>query len=150
MLFDNIDESTIAKVAFRTKGSDGPSGLDSDGWKHILVSGNYGLIWKDFRDALALCARKLCTEKIDSNNNGNDLEAYTPSRLIPLNKNSDVRPIGVGEVIGKAFISTIKPEFSKAQVLCNYVQNKKPHVRLQCMPWVKSFVKKKWMPCYFC
>ena len=99
MLCDNIDESAIAEFALRTKGSAGPSGLDSDGWKRILVSRNYGLIGKDLRDALALFARKLCTEKIDSYNNGNDLEAYTASRFIPLNRNPGVRPIGFGEVI---------------------------------------------------
>ena len=59
MLFENIDES-----ALRTKGSAGRSGLDLDGWKHISLSRNYGLVGKDLRDALlALFARKLCTEK---------------------------------------------------------------------------------------
>ena len=31
VLFDNIDESAIAKSTLRTKGSAGPSSLDSDG-----------------------------------------------------------------------------------------------------------------------
>ena len=35
------------------------------------------------------------------------LEGYTPYRLIPLDKNSGIRPIGVGEVLGRIVGKTI-------------------------------------------
>ena len=53
IIFHNIDESSIAKAAQRTKGSAGPSGLDADGWRRILVSKNYGKIGKDLRSAIS-------------------------------------------------------------------------------------------------
>ena len=37
VMFENIAESTIANAALRTRGSSGPSGLDADGWRRILV-----------------------------------------------------------------------------------------------------------------
>ena len=67
---------------------------------------------------LANFARKISiteTEVLVSNGTTyTSLEAYTACRLIPLDKNPGVRPIGVGEVlrriIGKAILSVIKPE----------------------------------------
>ena len=53
IIFHNIDESSIAKAAQRTKGAAGPSGLDADGWRRILVSKNYGKIGKDLRSAIS-------------------------------------------------------------------------------------------------
>ena len=47
-------------------------------------------------------------------NNKTNLEAYTSSRLIPLDKSPGVRPIGIGEVIrrivGKIVLNVIKPD----------------------------------------
>ena len=42
IVFQNIDEAAIAKAAHRTRGAAGPSGLDADGWRRMLVSKNYG------------------------------------------------------------------------------------------------------------
>jgi hypothetical protein len=60
-------------------------------------------------------ARKLATQKLDiQQNQPSSIGAYLSCRLIPLDKNPGIRPIGVGEVlrhiIGKAIISTIKPQ----------------------------------------
>ena len=49
ILFENIDDETILKAALRTKGAAGPSGLDADGWRRILVSKNYGTCGNDLR-----------------------------------------------------------------------------------------------------
>ena len=38
VIFTNIDESSIAKAALRTRGAAGPSGMDALGWRRILVS----------------------------------------------------------------------------------------------------------------
>ena len=58
-------------------------------------------------------ARKIATSNVDPNG----LAAYTACRLIALNKNPGVRPIGVGEaarrIIGKAILKVIKPDVLK-------------------------------------
>ena len=120
VLFTNIDEQSIAKAALRTKGSAGPSGLDAEAWRRILVSKNYGTTGKDLRVALAKMTQHLCTRQIPiTENPSNSLEAYTANRLIPLLKApSGIRPIGIGEVlrriIGKAVINEIKPEIMES------------------------------------
>ena len=110
-LFANIDELTIAKATMNTNGAAGPSGLDAVGWRHILVSRNYGDAGKDLRSSLAIMARHLAAKKISVvENQPTSLEAYLSRRLIPLNKNPGVHPIGVGEVlrriIGRSIIYT--------------------------------------------
>ena len=64
VIFEDIDESLIAKAAIKTKGAAGPSGLDSDGWRRLLISKNYGVIGKDLRTAIAEMAKNLCTHKV--------------------------------------------------------------------------------------
>ena len=49
VIFTNINEQSIAKAATRTRGAAGPSGLDAEGWRRILISKNYGTYGKDFR-----------------------------------------------------------------------------------------------------
>ena len=118
VMFENITESTIANAALRTRGSSGPSGLDADGWRRILMSKNFGTAGHSLRSALANFARKISTTEtevlVSNGTTYANLEAYTACRLIPLDKNPGVRPIGVGEVlwriIGKAILSVIKPE----------------------------------------
>ena len=50
IVFTNIDDSSIATAALRTRGVAGPSGLDADGWRRILISKNYGTTGKDLTD----------------------------------------------------------------------------------------------------
>ena len=118
VMLQNITESTIANTALRTKGSNSPSGLDADGWRRILVSKNFGIAGHSLRSALASFERRISTTEtevlVSNGTTYTNLEAYTACRLIPLDKNPGVRPIGVGEVlrriIGKAILSVIKPE----------------------------------------
>ena len=116
VIFSNIDEKAIAKAAIRTRGSAGPSGMDADGWRRILISKNYGTTGKDLRTAISKMTRILCTKEIIvEETQPTNLEAYIACRLIPLEKKpTGVRPIGIGEVlrriIGKAVIAEIKPE----------------------------------------
>ena len=110
VLFDNIDGGMIYAAAKRTQGSAGPTGLDSEGWIRMLCSKQFKSKPGELCDAIALFARKLCTEYI----NPEIIRCYTASRLIPLDKNPGVRPVGVGEVIrrivGKAITMSLKPE----------------------------------------
>ena len=119
VIFCNIDEAAIATAATRTKGGAGPSGLDADGWRRILISRNYGKFGKDLRAAIAKMTQVLCAQDlIEMNKNIDSLEAYVACRLIPLDKESGgIRPIGIGEVlrriIGKAIIAETKSDLAE-------------------------------------
>ena len=113
-VFDPIDEQSILKAAQSTKGACGPSALDADQYRHLLVSRKYKQEGKELREQLALLAKKLATTVVDPKT----LEAYTACRLVPLDKAPGVRPIGVGEVlrriIGKVIGSTLKDDIQEA------------------------------------
>ena len=99
-MFSIIDESTIARPALHTKGAAGPSGLDADGWRRILVSKNFGTAGADLRSSLAEMARILCTKELKADSDHqSSIEAYVACLLILLDKCPCVRPIGIGEVI---------------------------------------------------
>ena len=95
VIFENIDASTIERAAKLTKGSAGPSGLDSDTWRRILCSKSFNKCSGDACDAIARMCRRLCTEYVDPST----INALMACRLIPLDKNPGVRPIGIGEVL---------------------------------------------------
>eukprot|EP00111_Clytia_hemisphaerica_P007481 TCONS_00021735-protein len=95
VVFEVIDENLIYKAAQLTKGGSGPSGLDADGWRHILTSRSFGEAGRNLRTALSLVIRHLCTNEIMDDS----LQSLMASRLIPLDKMPGVRPIGVGEVL---------------------------------------------------
>ena len=65
-------------------------------------------------NALAAVARRLCTVSVHPNS----LTAFVACRLIPLNKNPGVRPIGIGEVprriIAKAVLKTVSDDVQVA------------------------------------
>ena len=42
IMFNEIDESSIARAVLKTKGAAGPSGINSDGWRRMLLSKNFG------------------------------------------------------------------------------------------------------------
>ena len=99
-MFSTIDESTISRAALHTKGAAGPSGLDADGWRRILVSRNFGSAGSELRSSLAMMALNLCTRDVNLDQpHRSSIEAYLSCRLIPLDKSPGVRPIGIGEVI---------------------------------------------------
>ena len=105
--FEVIDAEMIRKAAMKTRGGSDPSGLDADGWKRILLSKNFGESYSDLCQTLAKVTKKLCTEELSTS-----LEGFLACRLIPLNKNPGLRPIGVGEVlrriIGKVIVSVVR------------------------------------------
>ena len=102
------------KAAQLTKGCSGSSGLDADGWRHILTSSGYGDAGNDLRVAIAAVTRSLCIETV----NDNSIKLLMASRLIPLNKMPGLRQIGVGEVLRrvtrKVAMSVLKPDVVKA------------------------------------
>eukprot|EP00794_Sanderia_malayensis_P014696 gene14696-biopygen11793 len=122
VFFENLDDSIILKAAMQTRDSSGPSGLDAEGWRRILVSKSFGNIVQNLRNSLASFARKICSIDVhittNSSTNIGSIEAYLACRLIPLDKCPGVRPIGVGEVlrriIGKAVIQIVKSDIMES------------------------------------
>ena len=60
----------------------------------------------------------ICINEINVQNNKSSLESFVASRLVPMDKNPGLRPIGVGEVLrriaGKVIMSVIKNDITKA------------------------------------
>ena len=89
--FDSIDEHMIQSAARLTKGAGGPSQMDAQQYRHMLLSTKYKKEGKDLREEIANLAKKLASSFIDPKS----IEALTSCRLIPLNKNPGIRPIGI-------------------------------------------------------
>ena len=107
VLFDNITGALVRQRALQLGGSGGPSGADSTHWKRILTE--HGRPSDDLCNAIALVARKLCLTTVDPIHTAN----LRDCRLIALDKNPGIRPIGICDVlrrlIGKVCLSVLKP-----------------------------------------
>ena len=105
-----IDVEKIQKGAVKTQGGSGPSGMDADGWKRILTSKQFGKSSIDLCKAFAEVIKKICSIE----NQSASLEAFLACRLIPLDKNPGLRPIGIGEVLrriaGKVVVTHFRTE----------------------------------------
>ena len=82
-----------------------------------LTSRNYGNVGGDLCTSLATMLLKIMSrQNIDRDTR--NIEAFLLCRLIPLDKNPGVRPIGVGEVLrrsfGKALMHVIKGDITKS------------------------------------
>ena len=101
VVYEAIDEALISKAALKTKGGCDPSGSDAENWRRILVSRSFGSSSLYLRKSFANFTRTLCTRNLNTSISdvGYTLEAFIANRLIPLNKNPGIRPVGVGEVI---------------------------------------------------
>ena len=80
--FDSIDKQSILKATLNTKGSAGPSGMDSDLYSRMLCS-----------KKIALLTSIIATTYYHPNL----IESYVAARLIRVDKKPGIRPIGVGE-----------------------------------------------------
>ena len=87
----------VSKASSLAKGAGGPSQLEAIQYHHLLSSCKYKVENWELKTQIAIFARKLATETLDPST----LEAYVSCRLIPLDKNPGVRPIGVGEVLSR-------------------------------------------------
>ena len=86
----------------RTHGLHGPSGLDANEWTRILT--HFGQQSVEISKTIAKIAKKkLATEEL----NPELMEPYNACRIIPLDKNPGVRPIGIGEVMRRIIGRTI-------------------------------------------
>ena len=143
IMFGSNDEEMIRKAAIKTKGGSGPSAMDADGWRRILCSNNFGDANVDLRKAIANFIKKICTEKVSAVS----IEAFVACRLIPLDKNPGLRPIGVGEILcritGKAIVSVLKKEVVSSagslQVCAGQEAGSEAAISILC-PAISTFV----------
>ena len=102
---------------------------------------------EELRTQLALASKQMCTEKIDIDCSGGEsptssLEAFLACRLIPLDKNPGLRPIGVGEVlrriVGKVVMKVFRPVFKKQLGPYKFVLDSQVAAKQLSMPCVTS------------
>ena len=102
----------IRRTAIRVEGSAGPSGVDALGWRHLCTS--FRTASSDLCHSLASVARRISTSFIDPDT----LQPLLNCRLIALDKNPGVRPIGIGEtsrrIIAKAVLQVVKQDILDA------------------------------------
>ena len=84
--------------------------MGADGWRRILCSNKFGDANVDLRKAITNFIKKICTEKMSAVS----IEAFVACRLILVDKNPGLPPIGVGEILrritGKVIVSVLKKE----------------------------------------
>lgn len=111
--YDSIDIMMIEKAIARTHGAAGPSNMDGQFFRQMISRRN-GEEANVMKQNIASFARKIASKTEDPNT----LEAFTSCRLIPLNKNPGLRPIGVGEalrrIVGKVVSWVVKEEVMEA------------------------------------
>ncbi len=112
VVFDALDANTIRSAALHTSGSAGPSGLDAHEWRRLCTS--FKRASDELCHQLAMVGRRLCTSYVDPPL----IAPFLACRLIALDKNPGVRPIGIGDtarrIIAKATLSIIKPDIQEA------------------------------------
>ena len=90
---NDTDGSILGRAAFLTKICDGPLHIDSDHSHHMLLSKKFKIEAKNLREQIVLLARTLAWTFVDNHS----IDSLTTCILIPLNKNREVRSIGIGE-----------------------------------------------------
>ena len=114
VIFEEIDSDAIYNAAKKVNGAAGPSGADSDLWRRLLCSKQFKKKPSNLCSVLACLGRKLNTVNVDPI----ALRGFVACRLIPLDKDPGVRPIGIGEVsrriISNATVTLLKPDLIEA------------------------------------
>ena len=82
--------------------------MDSELYKRILCSKNFQTVGKTLREEIADLTKNLLIKVYHPSL----IEAFVSSRLIPLDKNPGIRPIGVGEVLRRIIGRIITRETS--------------------------------------
>ena len=112
VIFDCLDSDLIRHTAVRIQGSAGPPGVNALGWRHLCTS--FRTASSDLCHSLALVAKRISTSFTDPD----ALQPLLNCRLIALDKNPGVRPIGIGEtsrrIIAKAVLRVVKQDVMDA------------------------------------
>ena len=94
-IFDRIDERMTYNAGMKTKESAVPSGMDAELYRRILCCKNFHVEEKLLREESVTKTRNL----LKTTDHPFLLESCTSCRLIPLDKNTGIHPIGKGEVL---------------------------------------------------
>ena len=112
VIFEAIDGNMIKSTTLHCKGSVGPSGVDARAWRRMCSS--FKETSARLCEAIAGVAKCICTQPVSPSG----LNALLACRLVPLNKNPGVRPIGDGEVakhiVCKAVIRVVRKDIMLA------------------------------------
>ena len=112
VIFESIDATLIRSTSLNTHGAAGPSGLDAYAWRRLCTSLKSAS--NSLCESLALTARRLCSVYVDPS----CVSSLLASRLIALDKNPGVRPIGIGEtprrIIAKAVLTVTRGDIQDA------------------------------------
>ena len=112
VIFDSIDKGAVKYAALKISGAAGPSGLDAYCWRRLCT--NFGPASSDLCQALADVAKRLSTTFVHPDS----IAPFVACRLIALNKNPGVRPIGIGDtarrIIAKSILMVIKGDIQDA------------------------------------
>ena len=136
VIFEGIDADAIFRAAKKLNGAGGVSGADADLWKRLLCSKQFKKKPSELCTVVARIGRKLNTTSV----NPRYLRAFVAGRLIPLDKNPGVRPIGIGDVlrriISSATVSLLRPDLVAAtaplQTCCLLYTSPSPRDRSLC------------------
>ena len=116
VVFECIDANLIRHAAKLTDGAAGPSGIDAHGWRRMCCA--FQSASNELCHSLALFAKRICTTHLHHSG----LAPFLACRLIPLNKHTGVRPIGICEVVrrivSKAILFVIKGDIQEAAGSC--------------------------------
>ena len=116
----DVTGAHICHVARKIQGSGGPGGTTASQWQSFLL--RFGRSSERLRDEVAELTRRLANSLVE----WNMIRALLANRLIALNKNPGVRPIGIGEVLmrimGKAMVLVVGKDVEEvcgADQLCS-------------------------------
>ena len=99
-IFEQINAKTVRKSTLKTHTSHGSSGLDACEWRRILT--HFNQTSTELCKKIAKLSYTIASKIVPHEN----LTAYNSYRLIPLDKNPVVRPIGIGEVLRRIIVKT--------------------------------------------
>ena len=112
VIFEGLDGVVIRNSCLKTDGAVGPSGIDAAGWWRMCIS--FQSASADLFDSLASIARRMASIYV----NPHGLSSLLDSRLISLDQNPGIRPIGIGEtsrrIISKAILFMVKTDILEA------------------------------------
>ena len=128
VIFDSLDARCIRLAALWTEGSAGPSGFDAMGWRRLCTS--FKSASEELCHSLAATAKCLCKCLVDPSS----VSSLMACRLMALNKNPGVRPIGICEmvrrIISKAILSVTKGDIQDAVGTTQLCAGQLPELRL--------------------
>ena len=105
VIFESLDASVIRSAALKIYGAAGPSGLDAHEWRRLCT--NHKGASRDLCTSLAAVAQRLCSSYVDPAT----IKPLLASRLIALDKQPGVRPIGIGDtaqrIIAKVVLTIV-------------------------------------------